>query len=109
MPTESPPFATASPAYMPTEQPVTVTATNSSQYNPNENPQPTTLVNTASETEVQQTTPTILEVQQPEQTETVTATESEPNNESTSKKIIIQTPEESTPNNNSNETKKITL
>jgi DNA-directed RNA polymerase II subunit RPB2 len=115
--TESLSFATASPAYMPTEplNPETVTESNSTpynpnaEYNPNENPQTTTLVNTASE--LPQPIPTILEVQQPEQTETVTAseTESEPNNESTSKKIIIQTPEESSPNNNSSETKKITL
>jgi hypothetical protein len=99
---ESPPYAPGSPAYVPQEQLNTytanATASNSSQYNPNESPQPTQ---------------TILEVQQPEQTETVsateTATDNQPNNDSTSKKIVIQTPEDSTSTNKSNETKKIIL
>ena len=98
---ESPPFATGSPAYMPESPPF---ATGSpaympSQYNPN----------------TPQQTQTILEVEQPEQTETLSDTatktgyDSQENNESSSKKIIIQTPENSTSTNNSNETKKIIL
>ena len=125
---ESPQYATASPAYVPQEQEqlntLTGTDTNSTQYNPNENLE-STLVNipttpivtvpaTTTASEVVQPAPTILEVEQPDQTETVTVTDSpssnsEVNNDSTSKKIIIQRPEESTSTNDTNDTKKITL
>jgi DNA-directed RNA polymerase II subunit RPB2 len=123
---ESPQYATASPAYLPQEQEQeqlnTLTGTDSTQYNPNENlestlvkspPVTTTAIPTSNASEDELQTPTILEVEQPEQTETVTVTDSpsnsEVNNDSTSKKIIIQRPEESTSTNNTNDTRKITL
>lgn len=124
---ESPQYATASPAYVPQEQEqlntLTGTDTNSTQYNPNENlestlvnipPSTTTAIPMSNASEVVQPAPTILEVEQPDQTETVTVTDSpssnsEVNNDSTSKKIIIQRPEESTATNDTNDTKKIIL